>query len=143
MKPRLLVQLLAGALFGAGLAISGMLDPARVIGFLDLAGDWDPALIGVMGGAVVTFGGGMLLRRRMAGGRGWFGRSLPCATGMRIDHRLFIGALVFGAGWGLSGFCPGPGLANLAALRAEALVFAPAMAVGMLLARTRFGADRE
>lgn len=140
MNARTFVLFVAGALFGFGLALSGMTDPRRVIGFLDLAGDWDPALLFVMGGAVTTFGAGMLLWRRRDGGRGWFGHRLPARPSQPIDAALLTGAAIFGVGWGLSGFCPGPAVANLAALRTEALVFVPTMAVGMLLAR-RFGAD--
>lgn len=143
MNARTLVLFVAGALFGFGLALSGMTDPRRVIGFLDLAGDWDPALLFVMGGAVTTFGAGMLLWRRRDGGRGWFGHRLPAPPAQPIDGALLTGAAIFGIGWGLSGFCPGPAVANLAALRTEALVFVPMMAAGMLLARWRFGADRE
>lgn len=130
--------LVAGGLFGSGLAVSGMTDPARVIGFLDLFGAWDPALLFVMGGAVGVYGLGMLLLRR-------FGSQcpkLPSASSSPIDRRLVIGAAIFGVGWGLGGFCPGPALANLGALRAEALLFVPAMTIGMFLAQRFFGADR-
>lgn len=140
---RILACFVAGLLFGLGLAVSGMTDPARVIGFLDVTGNWDPALAFVMGGAVLTFGLGMWLWRRRTAGRGWFGAALPVADRGPVDRRLVLGALIFGTGWGLGGFCPGPALANLAAWRAEALVFVPAMAVGMLLARFGAGADRE
>jgi uncharacterized membrane protein YedE/YeeE len=114
-----------------------MTDPARVIGFLDLFGAWDPALLFVMAGAVVVYGLGMLVLRRF-GNRSL---SLPPAVSSPIDRRLIIGAAVFGLGWGLGGFCPGPALANLGALRIEALLFVPAMAIGMLLAQRFFGAD--
>jgi uncharacterized membrane protein YedE/YeeE len=135
---KLFLFLVAGGLFGAGLAISGMTDPARVIGFLDLFGAWDPALLFVMAGAVGVYGLGMLLLRRFAS------QSLkrPLASSSPIDRRLVIGAAIFGVGWGLGGFCPGPALANLAAVRAEALLFVPAMAIGMLVAQRFFGADR-
>jgi uncharacterized membrane protein YedE/YeeE len=143
MNARNLLVLFAGVLFGFGLAISGMTDPGRVIGFLDITGRWDPALAFVMAGAVGTFGLGILLWRKRTDGRGWFGTTLPCGDRSRIDRALLIGAGMFGIGWGLSGFCPGPAIANLGALRVEALVFVPAMAVGMLIARLRFGADRD
>ncbi len=133
---RLILIFVAGALFGAGLAISGMTDPARVIGFLDVFGHWDPSLLFVMGGAVGVYGLGMLILRR-SGNRG-----LPAGSSSPIDRRLVIGAAIFGLGWGLGGFCPGPSLANLGALRIEALVFVPAMALGMVLAQRLFGADR-
>jgi hypothetical protein len=97
-----------------------------------------------MGGALTTFALGNYLWRRRNGARGWFGDTLPSAdTTSPIDFRTLLGSLVFGVGWGISGFCPGPALANLAALRAGALVFVPAMAIGMLLARVLFQADQD
>ena len=135
---KLFLILVAGGLFGSGLAISGMTDPARVIGFLDVFGAWDPALLFVMAGAVGVYGLGMLVLRRF----GSRSLKLPSAASSPIDRRLVIGAAIFGLGWGLGGFCPGPALANLGALRAEALLFVPAMAIGMLLAQRFFGADR-
>ena len=115
-----------------------MTDPARVIGFLDVCGDWDPALLFVMAGAVGVYGIGTLVLRSI-GGRGL---NLPSGASSPIDRRLVIGAAIFGLGWGLGGFCPGPSLANLGALRTEALVFVPAMAIGMLLAQRFLSADR-
>lgn len=135
---KLFLFLVAGGLFGSGLAISGMTDPARVIEFLDVFGVWDPALLFVMGGAVGVYGLGMLFLRRF----GSQSLKLPSAASSPIDRRLVIGAAIFGVGWGLGGFCPGPALANLSALRAEALLFVPAMAIGMLLAQRFFGANR-
>jgi uncharacterized protein len=143
MNARLLTVGAAGALFGIGLALSGMTDPARVIGFLDVAGAWDPSLLFVMGGAVTTFGAGWFLWRWKRGRRGWFGTTLPERDCAPIDAPLIIGSAIFGVGWGMVGFCPGPALANLAALRAEAFVFVPAMAVGMLLVRAVFEVDRD
>lgn len=141
MSMRAFVILFAGALFGSGLAISGMTNPARVLGFLDVAGAWDPSLAFVMAGAVLTFGLGMIFLRSRRRGHGWFGTQLPRRDHDPIDRRLVFGALVFGAGWGLAGFCPGPAIANLVALRFDALLFVPAMAVGMLIARFAFNAD--
>jgi uncharacterized membrane protein YedE/YeeE len=141
MNARLLVLFLAGGLFGLGLAVSGMTDPSRVIAFLDVAGAWDPALLFVMGGAVAAFGGGMFIWRRATHGRGLFRAKLPERDCDPIDRRLILGSLVFGIGWGISGFCPGPAIASLAAVRLEALIFIPAMAVGMWLAQIGFGAD--
>jgi uncharacterized protein len=132
---KLFLLLVAGGLFGAGLAVSGMTDPARVIGFLDVFGTWDPALLFVMAGAVGVYGLGMLILRRFDGVK------LPLAGSSPIDRRLVIGAAIFGIGWGLGGFCPGPALANLAAFRAESLLFVPVMAIGMLLAQRFFRAD--
>ena len=135
---KLILVLGAGSLFGSGLAVSGMTDPARVIGFLDLFGAWDPALLFVMAGAVGVYGLGMLVLRRVGGRR----LKLPSGVSSPIDRRLVIGAAIFGVGWGLGGFCPGPALANLGALRVEALLFVSAMAIGMVLAQRFFGADR-
>ena len=134
--PRLLLVLIAGALFGMGLAISGMTDPARVIGFLDVFGKWDPALLFVMAGAVAVYGIGTFVVRRSA--IRW---ALPSTQSSPIDRGLVIGAAIFGIGWGLSGFCPGPALANLGAFRIEALMFVPTMALGMFLAQRFCGAD--
>src|SRR5205809_5574864 len=139
MKPgKLFLVFLVGALFGSGLAISGMTDPARVIGFLDVFGAWDPALLFVMAGAVGVYGLGMLILRRLENRH----LNLPVAGSSPIDRRLVIGSAIFGLGCGLGGFCPGPALANLGALQIEALLFVPAMAIGMLLVQRFFGADR-
>ena len=129
---------LAGTLFGMGLAVSGMTDPSRVIGFLDVFGAWDPALLFVMAGAVAVYGVGILILRRFQNQN----LKLPSTGSSPIDRPLVIGAAIFGVGWGLGGFCPGPALANLGAFRIEALIFVPAMAMGMLLAQRFFGADR-
>jgi len=135
---KLVLFFVAGGLFGTGLAISGMTDPARVIGFLNVFGAWDPALVFVMAGAVGMYGTGMLILRRVKNQN----PQLPSARSSLIDRQLVIGAAIFGVGWGLGGFCPGPALANLGALRVEALLFVPAMAIGMFLAQRFFGADR-
>jgi uncharacterized protein len=138
MKPaKLILIFIAGGLFGTGLAISGMTDPARVIGFLDVFGKWDPALVFVMAGAVATYGIGISVFRRSV-----IRSCLPSTKSSPIDKRLIIGAAIFGVGWGLGGFCPGPALSNLGALRAEALVFVPMMAIGMMIAQRFFNADR-
>src|SRR5438477_10872057 len=138
MKPgKLFLVFLAGALFGMGLAISGMTDPGRVIGFFDLVGAWDPALLFVMAGAVGVYGLGILMLRRVENRD----LKLPSPTPSPIDRQLIVGSAIFGVGWGLGGFCPGPALANLGALRVEALLFVPAMAIGMFLAQRFFGAD--
>jgi uncharacterized protein len=133
MKTRCLT-FLAGLLFGAGLALSGMTDPVRVIGFLDMAGDWDPTLAFVMGGALLTFAVGSFLVRRKA--------NRECGVCEPVSRNLVVGSVIFGIGWGLGGFCPGPAIANLAELRAEALVFVPMMALGMFLVQRIFGIDR-
>ena len=135
---KLVLFFVAGGLFGTGLAISGMTDPARVIGFLNVFGAWDPALLFVMAGAVSVYGLGMLILRRVKNRN----LNLPSPAPSPIDRYLVIGSAIFGVGWSLGGFCPGPALANLGALRVEALLFVPAMAIGMLLAQRFFGADR-
>ena len=135
---KMILFFVAGGLFGTGLAVSGMTDPARVIGFLDVFGGWDPALLFVMAGAVGVYGLGMLILRRVKNRN----LKLPCPAPSPIDRYLVVGSTIFGVGWGLGGFCPGPALANLGALRVEALLFAPAMAIGMVLAQRFFGADR-
>ena len=133
--------LVAGLSFGFGLAISGMTDPARVIGFLDIAGDWDPTLAFVMAGAVVSYSACMATCRRLGCGRGWFGTRLPVAEKPEISLRLVFGAFVFGVGWAIGGFCPGPALARLGALQIEAFLFVLLMAIGTVLAQRFFDAD--
>ena len=135
---KLVLFFVAGGLFGTGLAISGMTDPARVIGFLNVFGAWDPALLFVMAGAVGVYGLGMLILRRVKNRD----LKLPSPTPSPIDSQLIVGSAIFGVGWGLGGFCPGPALANLGAVRVEALLFVLAMAIGMFLAQRFFGADR-
>ena len=136
---KLVLFFVAGGLFGMGLAVSGMTDPGRVIGFLDVFGAWDPALIFVMAGAVGVYGAGMLILRRFQSGN----LDLPSGASSPIDRQLVIGSAIFGLGWGLGGFCPGPALANLGALQVEALLFVPTMAIGMVLAQRFYGADRQ
>lgn len=143
MKARAILLLAAGMVFGAGLALSGMTDPARVKGFLDVAGAWDPSLAWVMAGALGTFAGTLAWVRRRSPERGWFGTRLPSLTREPIDRRLVLGAVLFGVGWGASGMCPGPALANLAAFRSDAWIFVAAMAGGMVIARRGFGADAD
>ncbi len=137
---RELVFLIPGALFGAGLAISGMTNPAKVKGFLDLTGNWDPSLALVMGGGLVTFALWNLLLQKRA--EPILGGQKPGEPSREIDARLIVGAVLFGVGWGLAGLCPGPALANLGVVPIEALVFVPAMVAGMWIAQRVFGADR-
>jgi uncharacterized protein len=131
MKPA--VGLLSGAIFGLGLALSGMLDPARVLGFLDVAGRWDPSLAFVLGGALIVSFAGYRLSRRMQ--RPVFAEQFDVPTHTRIDGRLLTGAALFGVGWGLAGFCPGPAIASLGLLRAGSVLFVVAMLIGMALYR--------
>jgi uncharacterized membrane protein YedE/YeeE len=128
-----IAALLAGVLFGAGLALSGMVDPARVRGFLDLFGAWDPTLAFVMGGAIVPMALAWRVRARLPAPLLAASFNVP-ATGS-IDRRLAAGALIFGIGWGISGLCPGPALADLALAPRPALLFVGAMLAGMALHR--------
>ncbi|HEX4878550.1 MAG TPA: DUF6691 family protein [Limnobacter sp.] len=120
---------LAGLVFGLGLVISGMSNPIKVIGFLDLTKPWDPSLMLVMGGAIaVGLPGFWLARQRQHTALG-LPMQLPTTT--VIDRPLVLGAVLFGAGWGLGGFCPGPALVASAALLTDALIFTAAMLAGM------------
>lgn len=127
----LLSAFFVGLVFGLGLIISGMTDPAKVQGFLDLAGNWDPSLAFVMGGAILVG----LFAFRLAGGRkvALLGEPMRMPAATRIDRRLVLGSLAFGAGWGLAGFCPGPALASLASGGAKPLIFTAAMIAGMAI----------
>ncbi len=124
-----LIALLVGLVFGLGLIVSGMTDPARVLGFLDLAGSWNPSLAFVMGGAIVVALPAFALAARRQ--RTLTGAPLHMPTATRIDRRLVLGALAFGAGWGLAGLCPGPALALLVTGNGKVLVFVASMLVGM------------
>lgn len=129
MKHRV-TEFLVGLLFGVGLLLSGMTDPGKVLGFLDLFGDWDPSLLLVMGGAVlVGLFAFAIAKKRSAT---FLGGALRLPTSSQIDKRLVVGALMFGAGWGLAGFCPGPALVSLASGEAKAAFFVVFMLLGML-----------
>ena len=121
--------LLAGLIFGLGLIISGMADPAKVLGFLDLAGNWDPSLMFVMGGAVVVAAVAFAKKRTHS----LLGFEMQLPTARHIDRRLIGGNVLFGIGWGLAGICPGPGLVLLGAGVAQGAVFVAAMLAGMAL----------
>lgn len=126
---QVLMAFIVGLVFGIGLILAGMTDPAKVQGFLDLAGQWDPSLAFVMGGAILM---GMLVFPFAAKReRSLLGDIMRLPTATQIDRRLVFGGLAFGAGWGLAGFCPGPALASLASGRSEVLLFTGAMLVGM------------
>lgn len=120
-----------GLLFGVGLILSGMTDPGKVLGFLDLAGLWDPSLALVMGGAVLV--GFFAFRVARTRTQTFLGGSLQLPTARNIDKRLVIGSLIFGAGWGLAGFCPGPAIVSLGSGQPKAVVFVIAMLAGMLV----------
>lgn len=126
---QVLVSLIAGLVFGLGLILAGMTDPAKVLAFLDLFGAWNPSLALVMGGAIaVTAPLFFLIERR---GRSWDGQRLALPPRTGIDARLLAGGLIFGLGWGLAGYCPGPALVALGEGRFDALIFVPAMLIGM------------
>jgi len=134
---------LAGALFGAGLVVSGMVDPRNVVGFLDfagLSGPWNPALIGVMGGAVVTHALLLRLLARRAPSpssapvRALAPAALATAPPARVDRPLVLGSAIFGIGWGLSGYCPGPAIVSLGFGPGRAFLFVAALVVGSLVA---------
>ncbi len=132
---RLVVALLSGALFGLGLVVSGMADPAKVIGFLDVTGDWDPTLALVMGGAILVAGPafGLIFRRR----RPVLAEDFDLPDKKEVDARLLGGSALFGVGWGLSGFCPGPAVVALIPALASGIVpvfaFVVAMVAGMAI----------
>ena len=128
-----LVPLASGTIFGAGLTIGGMTDPARVRGFLDLFGDWDPTLAFVMGGAVLVMALAWAMQRRMV--RPFFGDGFALPDQSDITPRLVGGSALFGIGWAIAGLCPGPGFAALAIAPASAAIFVIAMLGGMLLVR--------
>lgn len=119
----------SGLIFGIGLIISGMTDPSKVIGFLDLAGRWDPSLAFVMVGAIIVgLIGYAFARKRTAA---FLGGAMHLPAARQIDRRLVLGSLVFGTGWGLAGFCPGPAIVSLGAGQDKAAVFVIAMLAGM------------
>lgn len=123
--------LLSGLVFGLGLIISGMANPSKVLGFLDLAGAWDPSLALVMAGAIgVGFFAFLIAKRRTLS---LIGAEMKLPTATHIDKRLLTGGALFGVGWGIAGFCPGPGLVALGMGEPKALVFVVAMLAGMLV----------
>ena len=124
-------SLLAGLVFGLGLIVSGMANPAKVIGFLDLAGNWDPSLALVMGGAIgISFFAFLFAQKRS---RSLIGADMRLPGGRDIDRRLVVGGLLFGVGWGIAGFCPGPGLVALGMGEVKALIFVASMLTGMIV----------
>jgi uncharacterized membrane protein YedE/YeeE len=125
-----IAEFVVGLLFGLGLMLSGMTDPGKVIGFLDLFGTWDPSLALVMGGAImVGFFAFTVAKKRTST---FLGGAMRLPTNMDMDKKLVIGSELFGAGWGLAGFCPGPALVSMADGQPKALVFVLAMLVGMV-----------
>ena len=142
-----LTAFFAGLVFGLGLVVSGMANPAKVLGFLDLAGKWDPSLALVMGGAIGVGVAGFAIagRRRLT----LLGEPMALPKARAIEPRLLAGALLFGVGWALAGFCPGPAIVALGAAQAKAFLFVAAMLAGMAAyewlerARVRAGATGE
>ncbi|WP_201612284.1 DUF6691 family protein [Psychrobacter immobilis] len=126
-----IIGLLAGLLFGFGLLISGMTDPVKVQGFLDVFGAWDISLALVMGGGLMVALVGVQLAKRQQSS--WIGTLIEMPTKTTINKKLLIGAMLFGIGWGLVGICPGPGIVLLGTGQWQAYVFIPAMIIGMLV----------
>jgi uncharacterized membrane protein YedE/YeeE len=124
-------EFLVGLVFGLGLLISGMTDPGKVLGFLDIAGLWDPSLVFVMGGAILVGLVGFAYAKRRTSS--FFGSAMHLPTSRDIDRRLLLGALTFGAGWGLAGFCPGPAIVTMGAGESKAALFFAAMISGMFI----------
>lgn len=122
---------LMGFVFALGLGLSGMTLPAKVIGFLDVTGDWDPALAFVMGGALVV--NALAWRLTRPRGRAWFGGNLSLPLKKQVDARLLVGAALFGIGWGIGGICPGPALTSLVFLSPGMVIFVIMMTVGMFV----------
>ncbi len=133
----MIASIVCGLIFGAGLVISDMVNPGRVLAFLDVAGSWDPSLAFVMGGALVPSAVAYVIRRRRSAPLLDSRFHVPANTA--IDRRLVAGAALFGIGWGLVGFCPGPAIAALSTGRWEAVLFVAAMLVGMSAYRVSWG----
>ena len=130
---RILPPLASGLLFGAGLTVSGMTDPERVRGFLDIFGKWDPTLVFVMGGGVMVMALAWRIRARLA--KPVFGEKFSLPDRSDLDARLIMGSALFGIGWGLAGLCPGPAVASLALSPMKVAPFVIAMLVGMMAQR--------
>jgi uncharacterized membrane protein YedE/YeeE len=126
---KIITALVAGLVFGIGLILSGMTDPSKVIGFLDLAGNWNPSLALVMGGAIGV--GLVAFRFATRQPMTLLGDPLHLPVSSQIDRRLVLGGLTFGAGWGLAGYCPGPALASLLTGSSKPVIFVLAMLAGM------------
>ncbi len=130
---RLFISFVVGLVFGTGLYVSGMTQPSKVQGFLDIFGDWDPSLAFVMAGAVAVGLVAFSIARRRS--RTFLGDELRLPPLSKIDAPLVVGSLIFGVGWGLSGICPGPGIVDVGFFNLPALVFVVSMAAGMVIER--------
>lgn len=128
----LVIAFLAGGLFGSGLFVSGMTDTTKVQGWLDVFGDWDPTLAFVMGGAMIPMAIAWQFAKRRE--TAMLGSPMPAATGSEVNRNLVVGSLLFGAGWGLAGLCPGPSMASLSFGGIGGIVFLVAMMAGMFAA---------
>jgi uncharacterized membrane protein YedE/YeeE len=128
---RELMALLSGLIFGLGLILGGMTDPGKVKGFLDVAGAWDPSLALVMGGAIAVGVFAFATARRRS--RSWSGDRMDIPANRVIDARLIVGGVLFGTGWGIGGFCPGPALVAMSSGLGSAAVFVTAMLAGMVV----------
>lgn len=126
-----IASLFAGLIFGLGLIVSGMANPEKVLGFLDIAGAWDPSLAFVMGGAVIVGLVAFTIARRRT--LSFLGFNIKLPTNTQIDKRLIAGSMMFGVGWGIAGFCPGPALVAFGAGEIKAVVFVASMVTGMIL----------
>jgi|SRR5690554_3547966 len=126
-----IASLFAGLIFGLGLIVSGMANPEKVLGFLDIAGAWDPSLAFVMGGAVVVGLIAFTIARRRT--LSFLGFNIKLPTNTQIDKRLVVGSMMFGVGWGIAGFCPGPALVAFGAGEIKGVVFVASMVTGMIL----------
>ena len=140
MTRQVFVAVLSGVLFGAGLAVSGMADPARVRAFLDVAGAWDPTLAFVMGGALLPMALAWRIKLRLE--RPFAAPAFDVSNPAHLDSRLLAGAALFGIGWGIAGLCPGPAIADLALSPLRAALFVVAMLGGMALHRAGFRQNR-
>jgi uncharacterized membrane protein YedE/YeeE len=134
---RIVFALVVGLIFGLGLCLSGMYEPTKVTGFLDLAGPWDPSLAFVMGGAIVVALPAFWLARRRS--VAWVGGAIELPAKRALDAPLVVGSAIFGVGWGLGGVCPAPGVVDLAFLSPSAAIFVVSMAAGMLVYRAAAG----
>lgn len=131
LLPSYLASLASGLIFGLGLLLSGMANPDKVIGFLDLAGQWDPSLAFVMGGAIVVGLFAFTVSKKRT--QSFLGEPMRMPTASDIDKKLIVGGVLFGLGWGLGGFCPGPALVSITTADPKVLIFVGSMLAGMLL----------
>ena len=133
-----LTGLIAGIVFGIGLSVAGMVNPAKVVGFLDFFGEWDPSLAFVMGGAVAVYAIGYQLVMKNA--KPLFADAFQVPSRRDIDVRLITGAVLFGSGWGLAGYCPGPAITGLAFGMQQTMIFFASMAAGVVIFKFTMGA---